>query len=98
MCESTYKAIRYGEFYFIKDKKWQLTLANFVAHNKAHQGLTISMVVIAAKAHTENMSCWDKQWQLILVDTAVGKRVIQTKSLVVAKAHIKATSGLASSF
>ncbi len=93
MCESTYKAIRYGEFYFIKDKKWQLTLANFVAHNKAHQGLTISMVVIAAKAHTENMSCWDKQWQLILVDTAVGKRVIQTKLIIVFIAHQEVMCG-----
>ena len=93
MCESTYKAIRYGEFYFIKDKKWQLTLANFVAHNKAHQGLTISMVVIAAKAHTENMSCWDKQWQLILVDTAVGKRVIQTKLIIVFIAYQEVMCG-----
>ena len=48
MCESTYKAIRYGEFYFIKDKKWQLTLANFVVIG---QVMLVMLAVIALKAH-----------------------------------------------
>ena len=77
----------------MQPKKWQNILANFAEFPKAHRGLTISMVVIAAKAHTENMSCWDKQWQLILVDTAVGKRVIQTKLIIVFIAHQEVMCG-----
>lgn len=51
VCESTYKAIRYGEFYFIKDKKWQLTLANFVVIS---QVMLVMLAVIALKAHISN--------------------------------------------
>ena len=46
VCESTYKAIRYGEFDFIKDKKWQLTLANFVV------GRQVMLVVLVWDALT----------------------------------------------
>ena len=48
VCESTYKAIRYGEFYFIKDKKWQLTLANFVV---GRQVMLVVLVWDVLKAH-----------------------------------------------
>lgn len=48
VCESTYKAIRYGEFYFIKDKKCQNLFVNFAVFS---QLLLVMLRVIALKAH-----------------------------------------------